>query len=338
MREWRLTKSMEYKLYTTNKNSEQQGERGTYFEPTLPDKPFVKVKLIKANLSCIDIAAFLGRGDFEYPIVPARSGVAYVSEPYDSNLEQGHKVFLSPYDPDGKGNIKIRSYNSNGYLSDYVYTPIDSIYPIPEGVKDNDVLFVEDIAMAITVLSKLEIEKGEYIILPGATYQNILVAQVAVYYQAIPIIIDTNDEKLEVAANLGIYYTINVNDCNAREKILEITSGKMADKSVCHIDNTTNIDKQINLLKFGGKVALYGYDLTCKNIHTDIAPVFFKNIEIIGILNGMENIPSAINMLANGVVNTDGLIENITPFLNILEIMKASVGKENYYKTAITFE
>lgn len=338
MREWRLTKSKEYKLYTTTKNSEQTGERGTYFEPILPDKPFIKAKLIKANLSCIDIAAFLGKGDFEYPLVPSRSGVAYVSEPYDSGLEQGRKIFLSPYDTDGKGIVKVRSYNANGYLSDYVYVPIDSVYSIPEGVTDDQVLFVEDIAMAITVISKLNVEKGEYIVLHGASYQNILIAQVAVYYQAIAIIIDTNEERLELATNLGIYYTINANDETALEKIMEITSGKLADKSICHIDNNTNIDIQVSLIKDGGKVALYGYDFTCKNIRTDATPIFNKGLEIIGVNNGMENIHSAINMLANGIIKTDNLIENITPFLNILEIMKASVGKTNYYKLAITFE
>lgn len=339
MREWRLTKSKEYKLFTTNKNSEQASERGTYFEPVIPEKPFVKVKLIKANLSCLDLVAFLGKDEFEYPIVPARSGVAYISESYDSGLEQGRKVFLSPYDPDGKGNIKIRSYNSNGYLADYAYVPLDSVFPIPEGVSDDQVLFVEDIAMAINILSKLEIEQGEYIILHGATYQNILIAQVAIYYQAIAIIIDTNDERLEVATNLGIYYAINVSEEDELEKIIEITSGKMIDKAICHIDlNNNNLDAQIALLKKFGKIALYGYDMTCANIKIDAAPLFHKNLQIIGVHDGKDYIHSAINMLANGTVKTDGLIENITPFLNILEIMKASVGKTSYYKTAIIFE
>ena len=338
MREWRLTKSKEYKLYTTNKTSEQIGERDIYFEPVVPDKPFVKVKLIKANLSCLDIAAFLGKGDFEYPLIPARSAVAYISESYDSNLEQGRKVFLSPYDQNSKGELKIRSYNSNGYLGDYAYVPLDSVYPIPEGVSDDEVLFVEDIAMAITILSKLNVEKGEYIILQGASYQNIIIAQIAIYYQAIAIIIDTNDERLELAANLGVYYTINVNDSEKMEKIIEITSGKMVDKAICHIDINSTLDDQIALVKNGGKIGLYGYDITCKNIRTDITPIYNKNLDFIGILEGKENIPSAINMLANGIVKTEGLIESTTPFLNILEIMKASVGKVPYYKTTITFE
>ena len=92
------------------------------------------------------------------------------------------------------------------------------------------------------------------------------------------------------------------------------------------------------MIKNGGKIALYGYDITCKNIRTDITPLFNKNLEIIGIHEGMANIHSAINLLANGVVKTDGLIEYTTPFINILEIMKASVGKINYYKSTITFE
>ncbi len=79
MREWRLTKSKEYKLFTTIKSGDSTGERGTFFEPTLPSTPFVKAKLIKANLSCLDFNAFLGKGDFDYPMVPSRSGVAYIS-------------------------------------------------------------------------------------------------------------------------------------------------------------------------------------------------------------------------------------------------------------------
>lgn len=338
MREWRLTKSKEYKLYTTNKDSKQLGERDVFYEPILPNKPFVKVKLIKASLSCIDTAAFLGKGDFEYPLVPARSGVAYISEPYDSGVEQGRKVFLSPYDTDEKGNFKIRSYNTNGYLADYAYVPIDSVYPIPEGVGDDQALFVEEIAIAINILSKLDVQKGEYILLHGASYQNILIAQVAIYYQAIAIIIDTSDERLEVAASLGVYYTINVNDSEKKAKIIEITSGKMADKVICHIDINTNLDSQIELCKNGGKVAIYGHDITCKNIRTDITALFNKNLEVIGVMDGKAYIPSAINMLANDIVKTIGLMEPSTPFLNILEIMKACVGKTNYYKINMTFD
>lgn len=338
MKEWRLTKSKEYKLFTSVKNSDNIGERGTFFEPEIPDKPFVKAKLIKASLSCLDINAFLGKGDFDYPMVPARSGVAYVSEPYDSDFEQGRKIFLSPYDPDGKGNIRIRSYNANGYLGDYVYVPIDSIYPIPEGVNDNCVLFVEDIAVAINVINKLKIQKGEYLVLHGASYQNIIIAQVAIYYQAIAIIVDTNDKRLELATNLGVYYTINADENTEKNKIIEITSGKMADKAICHLDIDTNIDRAIKLIKNGGKIAIYGYDITCNNIRTDITPAFNNNLEIIGVNNGMDYIHSAINMLANNIVKTEGLIESTAPFLNIMEIMKASVGKPNYNKIAITFE
>lgn len=338
MKAWRLTNTKEYKLYTTDSSATSATNQGIFFEPTQPEKPFVKVKLAKANLSCTDIECYLGKGKKNFPIIPARSGVALVSEPYDSGLEQGRKVFISPYDLDGKDSFKIRSYDTDGYLGDFMFVPLDSIYIIPEGVSDDQVLFVEDIAMCINTISKLNIERGEYIVMQGASYLNIIMAQIAIYYQAIPIIIDDNEDRLEIAENAGVYYTINTNESKVLSKIIEITSGKLADKIVFDTDLPSKINEQLSLLKKGGKVAFYGYNMTSTNINCDISIVLHKGLNFIGVNNGYNDISSAINMLANNIIKIDGLIESATPFMNIVEIIKASVDEKNYFKKVITFE
>ncbi len=84
------------------------------------------------------------------------------------------------------------------------------MYSIPDRLKDEEAVFTEHTAMAINVISKLKIDKGEHLVIVGATSIGIILAQVAMYHQAVPIVVDMRDELLESARRAGVYYTINI--------------------------------------------------------------------------------------------------------------------------------
>ena len=337
MKAWKLTAAREYKHYSSD---EINIDCNTHIDCQVLDvtnPELIKVKMVKSNLSVIDIDYYntscLAPSQ---PITPSRSALALVSESHATDFEIGRRIFLSPYSHDVKGNIQTRSYDIDGYLSDFAIVSTSEIYHIPEGMPDNDVLFVEDVAIAVSALNKLHLSKGEYIVLQGASHLNCILAQLAIYYQAIPIVIDNDEDRLAVAQNLGVYYTIDTNVENVLRKIIEITSGKMVDALAVDADSFPCID-ELNILKRCATICVYGYKKADIDLNAALNTLLHNALTIVGVDNGQNDIRSAINLIANKVLNFDNLIETETPFNNLVQIMKTVSGKINPYKHIITF-
>lgn len=339
MKTWKLTEAREYKLISDEdiESTTASNEPFTETVEATIDNDSIKVKLTKANLSSVDMAYYKGKINTKKAITPARSGTALVSECNDHMYDVGQRVFLSPYETNAADELLIKSYNTDGYLSDFVVTSRNCVYPIPEGVGDNEVLFTEDIALCIACFNKLNIDRGQYIALYGASYLNCIFAQLAIYYQAIPIIIDNDEDRLNIASNLGVYYTINTNEENAERKALEITSGNMFDLLIVDADSFPKADDGLNLIKNEGSVGVYGYSKSNVDIQLSIDKILQKGLQVVGVNNGAHEIHSAINLLANKAIKIDYLIEDETPFSNFIQIMKNCSDRANIFKHVITF-
>lgn len=267
-----------------------------------------KIRIARASITSSDISSFKGKTTL--PITPSRIAMGLVSECSDFSLKTGQRVMLSPYHKEGN-TFSTRGVDIDGYLADYVICPLKDIYTMPEGISDESIVFIEDIALAVCTLEKLDIKKAQYILLNGCSAFNFIVAQLALYYQAIPVIIDKNQQMLDLAQDLGIYYTINPSEEKISQKVKEITCGKLCDCLVVDTDSYPNAEGLLDCLKYGSKICLTGLDKNIETLEVNLAPVFTKAIEIFGINNGDGEIETAINMLATEIVKVDNLIDKV---------------------------
>lgn len=269
----------------------------------------VKVRIARASITSSDLSAFRGKSNF-YPVMPSRIAMGLVSESSDFTLKTGQRVMLSPYHK-GQGTFQISGVDKNGYLADYVICPLSDVYAIPEGISDEAVVFIEDVALAENIIERLDVGKTQYILLNGCSSLNYILGQLSIYYQAIPVIIDKNQELLDLAQDLGIYYTVNPSEENVYQKVKEITSGKMCDFMVLDLDTYPEAEGLLSCMREGGKMCLAGLDKKTEAISADLAPVFTKGLEIFGVNNGDGEIETGINMIATEVVKVDKLVERI---------------------------
>ena len=285
----------------------------------------VKVRIARASVTSSDLSAYKGKSNF-YPIMPSRIAMGLVSESSDFTLKTGQRVMLSPYRKSG-GTLQVSGVDKNGYLADYVICPLSEVYAIPEGITDESVVFIEDVALAENIIEKLDVGKTQYILLNGCSSLNYIVGQLAIYYQAIPVIIDKNQELLDLAQDLGIYYTVNPNEENVFQKIKEITSGKMCDYMVLDLDSYPSAEGLLSCMREGGKLCLAGLDKKTEELSADLAPVFIKGLEIFGLNNGDGEIETGINMIATEVVKVDKLVERIADISEAPDVF-ATLAKE----------
>lgn len=297
-------------------------------------KTQAKVKVARASLCQSDIGCYENKYN-NLPIIPSRSALGFISESSDISLSKGQRVFLSPYTKKGD-EVFVNGKDLDGYLSDFSTTSLKNIYVVPESISDEAFTFIEDIALDIKVCEILNIKETEYVLLYGATALNIILAQFCLYYQAIPIIIDSDKDALNIAEEYGIYYTINSKNESAYQRLTEITAGELAKHIIIDTDVFPEIDPDI--LKFvsnNGKVGLLGYNTALENIKLDISYVVKKRLTIYGFNDGIGEIETAINMLATGIIKVDSLIEKIYDFSKIQDAFMELSSKKSRFKSLV---
>lgn len=346
MRVWHLTDVRDYRLLTNvsdtanavseDSNAVVLSSYKDTFVAKKPEEDYIKVKMTRLGVSSSDISAYLGKQS-KYPIVPGRSATALVSESEFPSFKQGQRVLLSPYSV-SNNSTKIRGVDIDGYCGDYLYVPIRDIFTLPEGISDEEAVFVEDIALAIKTLVAMDVDKGEYIALYGASHLNCIIAQLCLYYQTIPVIIDTDDERLEQAQIYGVYYTVNPTLESAKQKLIEITGGKMADHLIFDADSFNTIDDLIPFVAQRGKVGLVGYNKHLPPISCNLSKIISQELHILGVADGEGEIHSAINMLANKIVKVNGMTERTCSLEDFPDMIKLISDRTNYKKSVVKLD
>ncbi len=284
------------------------------------EKDIVKVKISKVFPTRSDLDIFSGKSELVYPFVPCHIAVGYVSEDKpEYGLKRGTKVVLNPYivtysdKSQTLPDIKTFGVDMNGFLADFVCLPVENIIPLPEDVREDDAIFAEHIAISLAVINNFEISKGDYIAVIGGSPLCNIIAQLAMYFQAIPIMIDYKADRLAKAKECGVYYTINSAKEVTIERVREITGGRMAEHTILHSEQGITPHYLFALARNGGDctiMSVHGYP---NPLETDINLINRKQLTVKGISNGASEFNSAIYLLAQKVLKLAPLRESVTP-------------------------
>ena len=284
---------------------------------TLSDSPKSKVRITKSLITLADVLRYNGEIDVEN-VVLGSAGIGVLSET-DKNLfdlEKGKRVYIEPYrecnacynckngDYAKCSDIQIAGEDFDGFLSDFALSAPEKFFALPDSVLDEEALFIHYISLAIAVYDKLGIQKGDYVAVIGANNFANVFAQLLIYYQAVPIVMSTDDQDLQAIKNSGVYYALGAND-NWQKEVFAITSGRMTDKVVFVSDCNIPVAKAFALASFGGAVAFTG--VYNKTGSFPFIQAMKKQLDIHCINTNFGYTAASINILANKVINFTNL-------------------------------
>lgn len=286
----------------------------------------VKVKITRTIISETDVALYSGKDGDKLPVVPCRIATGLVSEADDtSSFHKGERVLLSPYLAN-----KVHGLTCNGFLRDYAIVPEEYLISLPEGITDDEAVLSDYVALASSCLDVVGIKEHQYIAILGTGTFSLILAQLSAYYRAIPILVGKNEENLQFAEDMGISYRINSDNQDVQQKIMEITSGEMANCTVFECVQGINPQLALSLTADRGKVCITGFSAYTNRLSVDIRSILNKELNVVGVSSGREAIMSAINLLANKVIDVDGIVTNRVNFEDAGEVFaKLSEGDEN---------
>ena len=294
----------------------------------------VKVKMSKVALSADDIVHFVTDDDH---VVPGHSGVAYVSEADESlGFRLGSRVIVSPFvktEKYGVERVDVLGVNKDGLLLDFISLPAENVYAIPDGISDEEAVFADYVALGSSIIESMDCEKGDYILISSASTVGLILAQIAIYYQLVPILVDINGDKLKLAEKWGVYYTLNPMFDNLERRVEEITGGRMCDFAVFTGDSI-QFSNMARLVKENGVVILSGYSSHNKH-QFDMNVILDKKLTVKGVADGIDEMSSAINLLANKIIKIDGVITKEVYFEDVPEMVKDCVEYPYQYNNIL---
>ena len=305
-----------------------------------------KVRITKALVTLSDVLRFRGDIDAE-KIALGSSGIGIVSETQANlfGLEKGKHVYIEPVrecgacynckngDYEKCQNFLVAGEDYDGFLCDFMTVPNDKLFVLPASVSDFEALFIDHIALAISVIDKLNVQKGDYVTILGANNFGNILAQLLIYYQAVPIVLTQDEEQYKIARDSGIYYVLGQND-NWQKEVASITSGRMTDKVVFIYDSDIPIVKAFSLAAFNAAVAITG--VTSGSISISFTQAIKKQLDIHCINNGFGNAAAGINLIANKAINLSHLKLDSASYESVPEKLKNL--SEEYKKEGRIYE
>ncbi|MDR3021910.1 MAG: alcohol dehydrogenase catalytic domain-containing protein [Clostridiales bacterium] len=291
----------------------------------------VKIKVNRIGLSRDDIFSYSNPQQDKF--ILGRQCVGLVVETADdvTNFERGNRVIINPFLScqqcsecrQGNGNLcndlQIAGKNTDGYLRDFVISNSRNLYLLPENVSDSEAVFVEHTARALAIIHKMDMQKGDHIVIIGASIVGLILAQLVIYYQGVPIIIDARESHLEMASKLGICYTINHIKSEPYKKIISITGGRMSENLALMGSSGISLFNSLNYVKRGGNVVIadaYNY----KDNDSGAVPVIAeKQISLHSVSYGIKQFMPAINLLANKTVVVSQFVSQEIEFEQVPE-------------------
>lgn len=281
------------------------------------DTSLVKVKISQIMLTHQDLNFFKGSVKADYPHPLGSIAVGIVSDDRNEyGLKRGTKVIIDPYECDINdrldipGKVKTCGLERDGLFSDFVYLPLDKITPFPEEVHDNEAIFAVKIATAMETINSFRVSKGDYIVIIGGNSLCNIIAQLAMYFQLIPIVVDNNEIYLKKMEENGIYYTINSTKEVPYDKVMELTGGRMAEHTVYEASSGAPSSFLFSLAKEGGDCTVVSENKFQRKMEADLNFISRKQLRVKGVSSGAHEIDSAINILAQKILNFKDLIDN----------------------------
>ena len=253
------------------------------------------------------------------------------------NVRVGDKVLLSCISACGrcmycKRGMYSQCLNGGGWIlghlvdgvqAEYARAPFadNSLYKVPEGLSDEQVLFLADIlptGFEVGVLNG-SVKPGDAVAVVGAGPVGLAAMMTAQLYGPGRIVaIDMAGSRLERARDFGADETINNSSENAVERVMEMTDGLGADVVMEAVGVPATFELCTELVRPGGRVANIGVHGKPATLHLET--LWIKNITITTGLVDTSSTPTLLKLVSEGRLDPTGFA---THRFKLNEIMDA---------------
>ena len=297
-----------------------QSSWDTVDDPTIKDPTDIVVRIDSSTICGTDLHILKGDVPETTPgTVLGHEAVGTVQEigANVSTVDVGDRVLLSCVSSCGRcrfckegrfgqcqgGGGWIFGHLIDGLQAEYARVPFadNSVYKVPEGLSDEQVLFLADIlptAYEVGVLNGM-VSPGDVVAIVGAGPIGLAAILTATLYTPGRIIaIDLADSRLDSALRFGADTTINNGREDACAQVMELTDGLGADVAFEAVGVPQTFELATELIRPCGRVANIGVHGTPVTLHLET--LWIRDVTITTGLVDTYTIPRLMKLVSSG--------------------------------------
>ncbi|HEY8814370.1 MAG TPA: zinc-dependent alcohol dehydrogenase family protein [Candidatus Dormibacteraeota bacterium] len=210
----------------------------------------------------------------------------------------------------------------DGLQAEYARVPFadNSLYKIPSGLTDEQVLFLSDILPTSFEVGVLNggVKPGDTVAIVGAGPIGLAAVMTAkLYTPAHIVVIDLDDGRLAKAKEFGADVTINNGREDAVKRVFELTGGFGADVAVEAVGIPSTFELAAELIRAGGKLANVGVHGKPATLHLE--KLWIKDVTITTGLVDTRTIPQLLSLIEGGRLDPTVLATHRFPMDHAME-------------------
>lgn len=311
----------------------------------------VMVRIHAASICGSDIGAYRGTNALvSYPRILGHELAGEIMEAgADSGFTAGERVAIEPYINCGTcypcslgrtnccENLKVLGVQTDGGMVEQFVHPARLVHRMPADMSWEDAALIEPLTIALHSVHRAGVKAGEHVVVCGAGPIGLLAGSVVLAYGATPILIDPINERLELAHDFGVEFTINPVETDAVARIKEITNGRMAEAVIEASGASSSVASTVDYVAYAGRVAITGWPK--EKIAMDTGMFTKKELDIRGSRTSAGEFPEAIELIQSGKIPVQKLISLNTHSLEGLApaVEEMSAHPEKFIKIIATF-
>lgn len=222
------------------------------------------------------------------------------------NLKKGHRHY---------------GFSTNGGYAEYAACHINTLHKLPDNISFEHAALLTGAATVLYGYERIGwIKAGETVVVTGPGAIGLMSAHIAKILGAGRVILTgTRDDRLAVGQKLGADITLNVNQVNVVERIMQLTHGIGADMVVECTGQAGPAAQALEIVRKNGRISYNG--IYHEPVTLQLDKIVQWNLLITGPkAEGMLNLERAIPLMADGRMNLTPLI---THKFNLDDINKA---------------
>ena len=293
-------------------------------EPQMqPDEVLLKIDYV--GFCGSDLNTWLGRNPMVHmPVIPGHEVGAVIQQVGDrvpDTLKPGMVVTVNPYTNCGhcascrNGRVNACQHNEtlgvqrDGAMRQWLTLPWQKIIPA-EGLTPRTCALIEPMSVGFHAVSRAQVTDIDTVMVIGCGMVGMGAIVRAVQRGATVIAADIDDEKLQLAQQMGAAYAVNTLTANVHEQLQQLTGGFGPDVVIEAVGSPVTYQMAVNEVAFTGRVVCIGYAKSEVSFQTK----FFvqKELDIRGSRNAEPaDFRGVIRYLKRGTCPVDQLISRV---------------------------
>lgn len=215
--------------------------------------------------------------------------------------------------------------HTDGGFAEYVKAPWKNSYQLPDDMDDYTAAFVEPLTAVLHASQRMGAAMASSVAVIGCGL-GLLHAQVAKARGCAPVIIigtDADENRFEIAKEMGVDYVINASKVDPVEEVMRITNGIGVDNVIEAVGNPKTYEQAFKMLRRGGKLEAFG--ICAEDAVAELEPYQFVLGEkkVSGSCAGIgNNWAEAITLLQYGVVKPQPMFSMAVPLSELEQALE----------------